>query len=408
VSLNVDSAPKNVKEGSICLNMIVKNEVDNVEALIPSLEGHISAYYVCDTGSTDGTVKKMKQLFDKILVKGLFARHKWKNFAHNRNLCLEDGERKLKNTCEYWLILDADQVLMSTEKKSLLDLDLDKDAYWLIEQSYGVSFSNMKILKASHPWFYVGAIHETIKTNVEPTVGTLPDSIYTTHNTKHERGIENDIKMMQESLKEEPDDARMIFHLAKALHAFNMTASIQYYMKRIELGETPGLEEVFWSKYAIARIIEVAYTSEVKDSELMKSLRDAGVIQGDAVDFDDVKRGYEIAALDRPYRYEPWLELATIYWNEKDDLSECYKFAKIGINAGPNTHLTYFAKETTIYSLHHLVCWCGSMLHESLNETKGSCEKIVQDLSRVTSPTQLEIALVKDAKEMLADYSKSL
>ena len=390
--------------------MIVKNEERNVGALIKSLLGHIDSFCVCDTGSTDGTLASMNKIFNQINVKGIFVQQKWKNFAYNRNLCMRYGEANLKNKCEYWLILDADQVLISSDNITLKDLSLDKDAYWLTEVSHGLEFSNMKILKSSHPWFYQGVIHETIKTNVEPSVGELPKSIYTLHDTKHERGFEHDIRVMQEGLEEDPNDTRLIFHLAKALHVVNKTASVPHYMKRISFGETPGLEEVFWSKYSLGIIIESAFADPGNNEELNAVLKSTGMIQGGRPEFTDVINAYTAAAMDRPYRYEPWARLGALYLNHQNDFKKCFEYANRGLNAGPIMHYTLFAQNTTIYSLHHLCCWCGS-LDSSMDDKvqpKTSCKKIVDDLSILPNPSDLEKAMVADARKILSEIFYSV
>lgn len=386
--------------------MIVKNEEGNVGPLIKSLQGHINGFCVCDTGSTDGTLSRMKQAFDEIKVNGEFVHHKWKNFAYNRNQCMRYGEAKLKDMCEYWLILDADQVLVSSENITLKDLHLEKDAYWLTEVSHGLKFSNMKILKTSHPWFYQGVIHETIKTTSEPTVGELPDSIYTFHDTKHERGFDHDIRVMEEGLKEDPNDTRLIFHLAKALHVVNKTASVPYYIKRIDFGETPGLEEVFWSKYSLGTIIESAFTDPASNKDLDAVLKHFGLIEGTKSEFEDVIKAYQSAAADRPYRYEPWARLGGLYLHHRNDLSNCLNFAKKGLDAGPIRHYTLFAQNTTIYSLHHLACWCGSLnsATDSTINPKASCEKLVDDLSVLPIQSDLEKAMVADAKRIISQF----
>ena len=39
----------------LCLNMIVKNEMANLERCLTALADHIACWVICDTGSTDGT-----------------------------------------------------------------------------------------------------------------------------------------------------------------------------------------------------------------------------------------------------------------------------------------------------------------------------------------------------------------
>jgi hypothetical protein len=96
--------------------MIAKDEAD--DRLIPTLQGaalHITGYMFCDTGSTDGTPELAKSIFDYFGLKGKIAHHTWKDFAHNRNLCLDEGKRLLGDVCDYWVLLDADQIMKSDD-----------------------------------------------------------------------------------------------------------------------------------------------------------------------------------------------------------------------------------------------------------------------------------------------------
>ncbi len=109
----------------ICLNMIAKDEAnDRLKPCLQAAALHITGYVFCDTGSTDGTPKVAKSIFDFLNLKGKIMHHKWKDFAYNRNLCLEDGHRLLGNECDYWLLLDADQIMVSEEGLTLAELDM--------------------------------------------------------------------------------------------------------------------------------------------------------------------------------------------------------------------------------------------------------------------------------------------
>jgi len=114
----------------VCLNMIAKDEAN--DRLVPTLQAaavHITGYMFCDTGSTDGTPKLAKSIFGYFNLKGKVANHNWKDFSHNRNYCLEDGKRLMGNKCDYWLLLDADQIMVAEEDFGLAELELQNSAY---------------------------------------------------------------------------------------------------------------------------------------------------------------------------------------------------------------------------------------------------------------------------------------
>ena len=48
-----------VKDKTITLVMIVKNESETITRCFDSVKDHIDYWVICDTGSTDGTQKKI-------------------------------------------------------------------------------------------------------------------------------------------------------------------------------------------------------------------------------------------------------------------------------------------------------------------------------------------------------------
>ena len=73
----------------VCLNMIVKNEAKNLPRLFESLKDIIDDYVIIDTGSTDNTVKVIKEYWDNLKIKGYIRTIPFKNFAYNRTISLK-------------------------------------------------------------------------------------------------------------------------------------------------------------------------------------------------------------------------------------------------------------------------------------------------------------------------------
>ena len=108
----------------VCLNMIVKNEAKNLPRLFESLKDIIDDYVITDTGSTDNTVKVIKEYWDNLKVKGHIETIPFKNFAYNRTEGLKLARKKSKS--DFILLLDADMVLVNQgfEKSQLLDKEV--------------------------------------------------------------------------------------------------------------------------------------------------------------------------------------------------------------------------------------------------------------------------------------------
>ena len=93
----------------LCLNMIVKNESKIITRLFNSVVDIIDSYCICDTGSTDNTVKMIEEYFKKNGKPGKVISEPFKDFGHNRShsLLACQGEPM----ADYILLMDADMIL---------------------------------------------------------------------------------------------------------------------------------------------------------------------------------------------------------------------------------------------------------------------------------------------------------
>ena len=91
---------------TIGLVMIVKNESRSLRKCLSRAKKLADKIYITDTGSTDDTVKIAEEFGACI------STYEWKNdFAAARNYALEQSD------CDWNLILDADEYLVSGNKK---------------------------------------------------------------------------------------------------------------------------------------------------------------------------------------------------------------------------------------------------------------------------------------------------
>lgn len=103
-------AVSSVSSTNICLNIIVRDAASQLPSSLEAIKEHISGYVACDTGSSDETQAVLKEQLAGL--PGTILQHTWKDFGHNRNLCLEAAEawsEENGGACEYLFFMDADQ-----------------------------------------------------------------------------------------------------------------------------------------------------------------------------------------------------------------------------------------------------------------------------------------------------------
>ena len=71
---------------TICLCMIVKNEVTVIERCLRSVMGFIDRWVIVDTGSSDGTQALVRETLQAI--PGELHERPWQDFGHNRSEAL--------------------------------------------------------------------------------------------------------------------------------------------------------------------------------------------------------------------------------------------------------------------------------------------------------------------------------
>ena len=139
---------------TICLNMIVRNEVGVLARCLGSVRPWIDHWVVVDTGSEDGTQDLVRQFLDGI--PGELHERPWRSFGDNRSEALE-----LASGCaDYLLFIDADEVLIADPAFSFSDPM--PDALMVRHEVAGsqVSFLLPQVVRSGLPWRWHGVVHE--------------------------------------------------------------------------------------------------------------------------------------------------------------------------------------------------------------------------------------------------------
>jgi glycosyltransferase involved in cell wall biosynthesis len=285
----------------ICLNMIVKNESAVIERCLASLRGHIDAWVIVDTGSTDDTQEKIRDALKGI--PGALHEREWRNFGSNRS---EAAALAYEAGCDYILFIDADDMLLTPPDFKWPELKDHAYELWLNEGDF--RYTRQSLVSTVLHWRWRGVLHEhpeatpmaTAVSRLEwPQVRASREGARSRDPNKYQ----HDAELLLQGLKDDPTNARYQFYLAQSYRdAGNYEQSLIEYEKRVTMG---GWDEEVWRS-----LLEVA--------RLMETL---------ARPHDAVIDAFLTAFSNRPSRAEPLVELARIS-RANNMFSKAYQYAK--------------------------------------------------------------------------------
>lgn len=147
---------------SIGLCMIVKNEEAVLRRILTPMSKLVDKIYICDTGSVDKTKEIAREFTDEVYD------FLWKDdFSAARNFITEKADT------DYWMWLDADDVITPENQEKLLRLkeSMDSDTD-VVMMDYAVGFDEWehvtfsyyreRIMKTSRNFRWQGRVHETV------------------------------------------------------------------------------------------------------------------------------------------------------------------------------------------------------------------------------------------------------
>ena len=234
---------------TICLCMIVKNEVPVITRCLDSVRSLIDTWVIVDTGSTDGTQDLIREHMKD--MPGQLYERLWVDFAANRSESLVFARRR----ADFLLIIDADELLQFPADFRLPHLTAD--AYQFKMRTGTISYYKTQLVRDSLDWFFVGVVHEHIACNRPFTEARL-EGLYTLRLTDGARArdpltFRKDALLLEGALLKEPTNARHMFYLAQSYaDAGEPLLAIDRYTKRAAMGG--WVEEVWFSLFQIAKL----------------------------------------------------------------------------------------------------------------------------------------------------------
>lgn len=307
----------------ICLCMIVRDEAGVIERCLGEVRAHVDAWCVVDTGSVDDTVQRVRSAMSGL--PGEVFERPWVDFGHNRSEALALCREHFGATCDYALMLDADDVLRA---EGGLALPAGDAPGYMLDVRLGdgsFTFKRVHLMRLDLPWRYVGVLHEYPMIEGEaaahdrlpalegPEIRTYNDGA---RNQKGREKYAADAKLLESALQREPDNARYQFYLAQCLRDAGETdRAIAAYHRRCELGG--WAEELWFAKWQVAKL-----RAERGDTwpEVLAALLAA----------------YE----SRPTRAEPLVALAGIA-RQRKDWNLAYLFAQKAMHISPPADLLF-------------------------------------------------------------------
>ena len=303
------------------LVLMIRNEEKILLRCLEAVQDVVSAFCICDTGSTD----QSREIAAEFLKThdGCLTSELWKDFGHNRTASFRNAQSYLKKTGwdlkdTYGLLLDADMVFVPGK---LVSETLDHEGYTIVQKAGGLEYPNTRLVRMDYAWSCRGVTHEYWD---GPTKHL--DSSICYIDDRNDGGckadkFERDLRLLEQGLKDEPENGRYMFYLAQTYNGLGkLKECIEMYKKRIAIG---GWEEELWYSHYMIGKSWLALKNLPKFEQWMLKAHER-----------------------RPSRSEPVYQLAK-HFRESSQHHKAYHYTQIGLATPMSTDSLFV--ETDVY-----------------------------------------------------------
>jgi glycosyltransferase involved in cell wall biosynthesis len=246
------SDPANARP-TICLNMIVRDEVHIIAEALNATAPYISSWVIVDTGSQDGTQQVIRDHMAALGIPGELYERPWRNFGHNRTEALTLAQGR----ADYILVIDADDTIVGTPDFTGLDADI----YEIRIRQEAVRGWRPQMFRDGLPVRYVGVVHEFVECDEDHVTSRLNDDFAIESRRLGARNLDpqkyaRDRDLLLAEVERNPEDTRSVFYLAQSCFDLeDYAAAVTWYERRTHMGGYD--EEVYFSLYRKAGAMEV-------------------------------------------------------------------------------------------------------------------------------------------------------
>ena len=290
-----------MKRFKVCVYAISKNEEKFVSRWVDSMS-EADDIYVLDTGSTDNTVKLLKEKGVNVVVKKI---NPWRfDVARNKSLNLVPSD------ADICVCTDLDEVFVSGWRKKLEENYVEgcRVGYtynWHINED-GIPDVTF-ILDKIHPrsdYSWTHPVHEVLKCDSDEK-RIIINEIVLNHYPDNNKSRSSYLELLELSIKEDPEDDRNMHYLGR---------EYMYYGKWIKCIETLkkhlSLKNATWNleRAASMRYIARSYLNLKEE--------------------DEAEYYYKLAINEASDTREGYVELGSLYYNQGKWLDSIYYLLK--------------------------------------------------------------------------------